>query len=98
VKKSGSSITLSYNTPPSIRWCQDCERVLVVNEETCQATSLTGLEAALWKWLTLSYGTQEVLSFAQEFLQLSTEETRDRFNQVINHWVELDLLTMDDQT
>ncbi|MBE0697146.1 MAG: hypothetical protein IH586_09500 [Anaerolineaceae bacterium] len=97
MKEPGSSLSLSYKTPSSIRWCQDCDRVLVVNEETCQATSLTGLDAALWKWFTLSYSAQEVFTFAQEFLQISAQETRDHLSQVINHWVELDLLTMDDK-
>jgi hypothetical protein len=96
VTRSGSMITLTYKTPAAIRWCKDCERILVVNEATYQAVSLTGFEAALWQWYSLSLTDHEVLAFAQECLQVSPEETRAQVNQIISGWVEEDLLIIED--
>jgi len=79
-------------TPASIRWCQDTGRVLVIDEQTGLAASLTGLDAAAWKWFGLSYQYADVLKLAQVFLGLPEEETRARLNQTLTRWVELGLL------
>ena len=66
--------------------------MLVIVEQTGLAVRLTGLDAAVWKWLTLSYPYQTVLRFAQAFLNLPDAETRTRLNQTLQVWVELGLL------
>ena len=57
--------TGSFVTPASVRWCQDSTRVLVIDESTRLTVSLTGLEAAVWKWFSLSYEYRDVLNFTQ---------------------------------
>jgi hypothetical protein len=79
-------------TPPSLRWCQESNHVLVIVEQTGMAVRLTGLDAAVWKWLTLSYPYETVLRFAEAFLKLPDAETRTRLNQTLHDWVELGLL------
>jgi hypothetical protein len=81
-----------YITPASIRWCQDSSRILVIDEGANLAVSLTGLEAALWKWLGLAYPYQDVAAFAQAYLNLPAEETQSRLSQVFTQWIELGIL------
>ena len=84
--------TGSFVTPASVRWCQDSTRVLVIDESANLAVSLAGLDAAVWKWFSLSYTYRDVLSFTQVFLKLSREDTEHRLNQIITQWVELGFL------
>jgi hypothetical protein len=91
-----TSQILIYRTPESIRWCRDRERILIIHEEAGQAISLTGFDAAVWIWSSLEYSQEDLLAFAQEFLQVSLEEAHARLNQVINHWVEQDILQIED--
>jgi hypothetical protein len=79
-------------TPPSLRWCQESSHVLVIVEQTGLSVRLTGLDAAVWKWLTLSYPYETVLRFVEAFLNLPKDETRARLNRTIHDWVELGLL------
>ncbi len=85
--------TGSFVTPASVRWCQDSARVLVIDESTNRAVSLAGLEAAVWKWFSLSYGYRDVLTFMQVYLNLPGENTETRLRQIITQWVELGILT-----
>ncbi len=80
------------STPASMRWCQESNHILVIVEQTGLAVRLTGLEAAVWKWLTLSYTYETVLRFAEVFLNLPKDETRARLNQILQDMVELGLL------
>ncbi len=84
--------TGSFVTPASVRWCQDSACVLVIDERTNHAVSLAGLEAAVWKWFSLSYGYRDVLTFTQFFLKLPGENAETRLRQVITQWVELGIL------
>jgi hypothetical protein len=85
-------VPLNVVTPSSLRWCQDSNRVLVIDEQSEMAVSLSGFNAAVWKWFALSYPYVDVLRFAQVFLDLPIEQTRDQLNQLLNHWIELGLL------
>lgn len=86
------SAAMRFVTPPSLRWCQDSTRVLVIDEQSAQAVSLTGLDAAVWKWLVLSYSYADVLRFTSVFLNLPEGETRARLTLLLNQWIELGLL------
>jgi hypothetical protein len=46
----------------------------------------------VWKWFSLSYGYQDVLTFGQVFLNLPGEATEARLRQIITQWVELGIL------
>lgn len=83
---------VKFVTPASLRWCQDTNRVLVIDEATGLAVSLSGLDAALWKWYGLGYKDADVLEFTRAFLNLPREETRARLNQILTNWVEAGLL------
>jgi hypothetical protein len=79
-------------SPPSVHWCQDAGQVLVIDENTGRVESLTGLEAAVWKWYSLSYRFAEVLDFTQVSLGRSNEEARLVLEPIIARWVEAGLL------
>lgn len=83
---------LKFVTPASLRWCQDTNRVLVIDEESGLAVSLVGLDAAVWKWFGLGYSDADVLEFTRLFLHLPHAETRARLNQILTNWVEAGLL------
>ena len=83
---------MKFVTPSSLRWCQDTNRVLGIDEETGLAVSLVGLDAAVWKWFGLGYPDADVLAFSRAFLNLPREETRARLNQILTNWVEAGLL------
>lgn len=83
---------MSFITLPSIRWCQDLLQVLVVDEQTGCITSLTGFEAALWKWFSLSYNYADVLEFSKITFNKPAEETSLLIDQIIDHWVDRGLL------
>ncbi len=84
--------TGSFVTPASVRWCQDSTRVLVIDESTRLTVSLTGLEAAVWKWFSLSYEYRDVLNFTRVFLNLPGEDSEIQLRQIITQWVELGFL------
>lgn len=83
---------MKFVTPSSLRWCQDTNRVLVIDEESGLAVSLAGLDAAVWQWFGLGYKDADVLEFTHAFLNLPHEETRFRLNQILTGWVEAGLL------
>jgi len=83
---------VKYVTPSSLRWCQDTNRVLVIDEQSGLAVSLAGLDAAVWNWFGLSYPYEDVLELTRVFVDLPEEETRARLNQILVNWVESGLL------
>ena len=84
--------TVRLVTPSTLRWCQDAGRVLVIDEQSGLAVSLSGFDAAVWKWFGLSYSSEDVLEFAQAALDLPAAETRAWLNRLLTGWVETGLL------
>jgi hypothetical protein len=87
---------MMYHTPPGLRWCQERAYVLVIDPEAGISVKLAGLEAAVWKWLSLGYRQQDLLALIQAFLNSSMTEARAQINQILSLWVELGLFVPQD--
>jgi hypothetical protein len=51
----------SYRCAPGITWVQDAAHTLVVQGASGQSWTLTGVEEAIWNWLTLGYEYDQVV-------------------------------------
>jgi hypothetical protein len=86
-----------FRPAPSLRWCTDSAQVMIVNEPPQEMVILRGIDAAVWSWLGLNYGYEDVLAFAAAFLNQPTETARQKLNQILYYWVELGLLVPDER-
>jgi len=71
-------------TPPHIRWVVDARKTIVINEQTGEAHLLTGIEAAVWSWLSLAYPYSKLVSMMTAFLRC--EDAELRLNDLLQSW------------
>jgi hypothetical protein len=79
-------------SPETIRWVVDLDRTLVINELRGEVHVLHGLESAIWSWLSLGYSFSRLVSFAGEFLKISSIEAQDQIIDILDSWVASGLL------
>jgi hypothetical protein len=75
-----------YRCAPEVAWVRDAGRVLLVDPERGRTWSLGGVEAAIWDWLVLGYGYEEIARYLSLILRTSKEEAGRALLGVLLCW------------
>lgn len=69
--------------PAHILWVQDKTQVLIIDEKHKKNRCLTGVEAAIWSWLSLNYSFAKLVKLTAAALDVSTTEAEPYLIAVI---------------
>lgn len=76
----------------SIRWVEDANHVVVVDERRGEAHLLHGAEAALWDWLSLAYPYPRLVRLLAALLALPVADAEQRLAAILQDWCAAGLL------
>lgn len=77
---------------PHILWVQDKTQVLIVDEQHHKNQVLTGIEAAIWSWLSLGYSFAKLVKLTAAALDTTKTEAEPYLVAVIQKWYGAGLL------
>jgi hypothetical protein len=77
---------LVYRCAPEVAWVRDAGRILLVDLARGRTWSLGGVEAAIWDWLVLGYGCEEIARYLSLLLRTSKEEAGRALLGVLLCW------------
>jgi len=75
-----------YRCAPEVAWVRDAGRVLLVDPARGRTWSLGGVEAAIWDWLVLGYGYEEIARYLSLIFRTSKEEAGRALLGVLLCW------------
>ncbi len=81
-----------YRCVPSLVWVQDAGRVLLVDQETLQAWTLEGAEAAAWDLLALGYPAERVVAMLALLLDVPAGQAASFLEGRLAAWLEVGML------
>ena len=79
----------NYQRARDIHWVIDARQTIVINQKSGAVFCLTGIEAAIWSWLTLSYPYQTMLELISGMEQT---EAAPLLHKTVQKWRALGLL------
>ncbi len=91
---SGEAGAIIFACPESIRWLEDADRVIVVDEREGETHILRGAEAAVWGWLALAYSYPKLVRLLAALLGLPTADAERRLAAILQGWRAAGLLQM----
>ena len=91
---SGEAGAVVFACPESMRWVEDADRVIVVDEREGETHILRGVEAAVWGWLTLAYPYPKLVQLLAALLVLSSADAEQRLVAILQDWRAAGLLQM----
>jgi hypothetical protein len=71
---------------PHVRWAQDADRVIVVDELRGLGHELRGVDAAVWSWLALAYPRPKLLRLLGALLGATDAEAADYLGETLEAW------------
>ena len=69
-----------------IQWVQDAGHVIVVDERRGEVHVLSGAEATVWGWLTLTYPYPKLIRLLAALLRLPLDEAEQRLVAILQNW------------
>jgi hypothetical protein len=81
-----------YRCAPDVLWIRDAGRVFLIAPQRGQTWALAELEAAIWDWAVLDYGTLEIVRLISLILKTSPEQARKRLDATLRRWVDAGLI------
>jgi len=91
---SGEAGAVVFSCPEAVRWVEDADRVLVVDDRSGETHTLRGAEAAVWGWLTLAYPYPKLVRLLAALLVLSSADAEQRLVAILQDWRAAGLLQM----
>lgn len=76
----------SYALPSHIRWVQDIDRVIVVDDLTGRGYEFRGVGAVVWSWLPLAYSNAKLAQFLAPLLDAPMPEAAARLREMLEGW------------
>ena len=83
-----------YRVSDNIRWVQDANQVIVVDDHRRCFVILRAAEATIWGWLTLNYPYARLLAAVGALWTLSQAEADQRLRALLQRWSESGLLAV----
>lgn len=78
--------TAVYTCPPHIKWVHDQCQTILIDEDQRRSHALSGVEAAIWSWLTLSYTFTKLTKLTAALLNVTQAEARQRLRATLDVW------------
>jgi hypothetical protein len=82
----------TYALPPHVRWAQDADRIIVVDDLMVRGCELRGVEAAIWSWLSLSFPHAKLVRHLAALLNAPEAEAAARLRETLDGWQAAGLL------
>jgi hypothetical protein len=76
----------TYAPPPHVRWAQDADRIIVVDDLMVRGCELRGVEAAIWSWLSLSFPHAKIVRHLAALLGAPEAEAAARLRETLDGW------------
>jgi hypothetical protein len=87
-----------YHPSSKLRWINDHERIIIVDERSESSYELEGLQAAIWDWLTFSPSHRQLVSYLVALSALPEDEAESTLLKIIADWHQDNLLIMEEVT
>lgn len=84
--------TRVYTCSQHLRWVNDTHTTLVVDSRTLQAQHLQGVEAAVWRWLALSYPLHKAAAHLAQWRGIAVEDAYRQLTDMLEDWAGRGLL------
>ena len=75
-----------YFCPAGVEWVKNTDGILVVQGNQGRSYLLTGLESALWSWMSLSYPYPRLVSMLAELAGISRLAAGRKLMQILEDW------------
>ena len=88
--------TIVYHPSSKLRWINDQDRIIIVDERSGLSHELDGLQAAIWDWLTFSPSHLQLVSYLVALSALPEDEAESMLKKIIEDWHQDNLLIMEE--
>ena len=82
------------SSPEYIYWIKDSQYIIVVNDQTNQVALLSDLQAALWSWMSLSYGFDLLSDLTARACAMDQGKAKEIIHGIFNKWQEMGIVTI----
>jgi hypothetical protein len=76
----------TYTCSQHLRWVNDTHTTLVVDSHTLRAQRLEGVEAAVWRWLALSYPLHKAAAHLAQWRGIPVEDAHGQLTAMLEAW------------
>lgn len=90
--------SIVYYPSSKLRWINDLDRIIIVDERSGLSHELEGLQAAIWDWLTFSPSHLQLVSYLAALSALPEDEAESTLLKIIADWHQNNLLIMEEVT
>ena len=87
-----------YHPSSNLRWINDHDRIIIVDERSGSSYKLAGLQAVIWDWLTFSPSHRQLVSYLVALSALPEDEAESTLLKTIADWHKDNLLIMEEVT
>lgn len=77
-----------------VSWCTDRQTTWVLAGG--ELVALTGVDQAIWGWLTLSYSIEMVSELLEKVLADKPVNAREQVERAVEHWLAQGILAVDE--